>query len=120
MSESYHQVLPEAELANGQAKAFIINGWPVLVARNEEQLHAVVNRCTHAAATLDEGRVRRGTITCPLHGARFDLTSGKCLGGANYRPLKLFPVRVVDGMIEVAVPDEAPGPDHAPLPRMAG
>lgn len=120
MSETYHQLLPDAELASGQAQAFIVNGWPVLVARSDDQLHAVINRCTHASATLDEGRIRRGAITCPLHGARFDLASGKCLGGANYRPLKLFPVRVVDGMIEVAVPNEAPGAEHSPLPRMVG
>lgn len=47
---------------------------------------------------------------CPLHGARFELSSGKCLGG-GYASLRTFDVAVIDGMIHVAVPDEAPPPE---------
>lgn len=97
-----------------QPRAEILNGWPILVCRSELGVHAVINRCTHAASPLVTGRVRRSTIICPLHGARFDLPTGKCLGG-QYRPLKTFPVRIVNGQVEIGVPDEQPGPEYQPV-----
>ena len=51
---------------------------------------------------------------CPLHGARFELASGRCMGGA-YKDLRTFPVRVVDGQVEVAVPDAKPGMEELPI-----
>ena len=51
---------------------------------------------------------------CPLHGARFDLATGKCLGGPH-APLRVFPLRSADGWLEVAVPDRPPGPDEMPV-----
>jgi nitrite reductase/ring-hydroxylating ferredoxin subunit len=78
-----------------------IAGWQVLVLRDESGMwHALNDRCTHQAALLSGGRVRRGALMCPLHGARFDVASGKCLGGA-YPDLRTFPVRVAEGGIEL-------------------
>ena len=52
---------------------------------------------------------------CPLHGARFEVATGRCIGAA-YPDLRTFPVRVNgDGMIEVAVPDAPPGMDELPV-----
>lgn len=118
MSESYHDVCRDSELTVGHALAKIIKGWPVLVCRSEQGFHAVINRCTHAASPLTDGRVRRSSITCPLHGARFDLVTGKCLG-LPYLPLKVFPVRVVEGRLEVAVPDEEPDVQQLPVRAQA-
>ncbi|MEG3124215.1 Rieske (2Fe-2S) protein [Sphingomonas sp. GB1N7] len=91
-----------------------IGGWHVLVAQVDGAFHAFNDRCPHAAAMLSGGRVRRGAVMCPLHGARFDLTNGACLGGA-YPALRSFPCRVTDGQIEVAVPDAAPGMEDLPI-----
>jgi anthranilate 1,2-dioxygenase ferredoxin component len=51
---------------------------------------------------------------CPLHGARFDLVTGTCIGGV-YSALRKFPLRIEDGMIEVAVPSTAPGMADLPV-----
>ncbi|WP_235209584.1 Rieske (2Fe-2S) protein [Sphingobium sp. Ant17] len=34
---------------------FIVNGWPVLLCKDEGQVHALINRCSHAAAQLAPG-----------------------------------------------------------------
>lgn len=96
---------------------FIVNGWPVLLCRDDGRLHAVINRCTHAAATFaPDGRVRRGMLMCPLHGARFRLDTGECVGATGYKPLLVYPLReTVDGWLEIAIPDAAPGPEHLPV-----
>ncbi len=111
MTEEFHRVIAEDELEEGGRHAVFINDWPVLVVRDQGQLHAFINKCTHANSELANGRVRRGTVMCPLHGARFELATGRCIGGP-YRPLKLYESRIVDGWIEVAVPEKKPGLEH--------
>jgi nitrite reductase/ring-hydroxylating ferredoxin subunit len=66
-------------------------------------VHAVHNVCSHAFARMDEGRLRGTRLICPLHGAGFDVRTGAVLGAPATAPLRSYPVRVVDGMIEVQV-----------------
>ena len=46
----------------------------------------------------------RASLASPMHKQVFDLETGACLDakGADERPLRAFPVRVVDGVVEVA------------------
>jgi nitrite reductase/ring-hydroxylating ferredoxin subunit len=43
----------------------------------EGALYAHATRCPHALGPLDEAPLEAGTITCPWHGWRFDVTTGK-------------------------------------------
>ena len=52
--------------------------------------------CTHKRGPLSEGALDDTTVTCPLHGARFDVWTGAVLHGPAQRPLRTYPV-VVDG-----------------------
>lgn len=106
--------IPDADLPEGGRHPLQLGGWPILLCRSNGAVRAVIDRCSHQASPLADGRVRRGMIMCPLHGARFDLASGKCLGG-GYGPLRTFEIEVVDGMIHVAVPEEAPPPELRPV-----
>ena len=94
-----------------------IAGWPVVLARVDGAVHAVINRCTHAAAAfVPGGRMRRGVLLCPAHGARFAVKDGTCIGGA-YRGLRTFPCRESEGRIEIDVPDSPPSADEMPVAR---
>ena len=84
-----------------------VDGWQVVVARNGGKLVAFSDRCPHQATRLSTGRIRKGTIICSLHGARFNLVDGGCIGGA-YGDMRLFPCREVAGAVEVMVPDTPP------------
>lgn len=88
-----------------------IDGWSLLVIRTEQGLNALIDRCTHQAALLSPGRVRRGIVMCPLHGARFEVASGKCVGAA-YQDLRRFNLRIV----EVAIPGHPPAFHERPVP----
>ena len=115
VSTTWHDVTPEAEFPAEGKLAARLGGWHVLVLRADDGSYRAVNdRCTHQAALLSPGRVRRGAVMCPLHGARFDVLSGKCLGGA-YPDLRTFAVRVEAGQIAVEVPDVPPGPSEMPV-----
>ncbi|MBB4858400.1 3-phenylpropionate/trans-cinnamate dioxygenase ferredoxin subunit [Novosphingobium chloroacetimidivorans] len=114
MSEVWHTVVPESDFPAEGKLAIELGGWSVLIVRTEDGFHALNDRCTHQAAMLSPGRVRRGAIMCPLHGARFEVATGRCVGGA-YADLRRFAVRSEGGSIEVAVPATPPGPQERPI-----
>lgn len=115
MTETFHRTIEDGHLAEGGCTAVQIHGWPVLLCRAGGDVHAVIDRCTHAASPLSGGRIRRGAIMCPAHGAHFNLADGTCIGKLAYRPLKVFAVRITDGWIEVAVPDGKPPAEYEPV-----
>jgi 3-phenylpropionate/trans-cinnamate dioxygenase ferredoxin component len=47
--------------------------------------------------------MRGGWLSCPVHGARFDLETGEPLNPPATQPIQTFKVRIVDDTIEVAV-----------------
>lgn len=114
MTTAWHPLIAEGEFPAYGKYAALVAGWHILVAKTETGLYAVNDRCTHQAAMLSGGRVRRGAIMCPLHGARFELASGKCIG-ATYANLRRFEVRITGGMIEVEVPAASPRIDEVPI-----
>lgn len=114
MSETWHPLIAESDFPEDGKLAMQIAGWHVLVARTEDGLFAVNDRCTHQASPLSTGRVRRGTVMCPLHGARFELDGGRCVGAA-YAGLRCFGLRLTGGTIEVCLPDHPPGMEDLPV-----
>lgn len=83
---------------------FEINGTGIVICRFRDEYFAIENRCSHAQSTFDDGRMRGYRIMCPLHGATFDIRDGSCTGLPARKPICSFPLRIVDGMIEVALP----------------
>jgi nitrite reductase/ring-hydroxylating ferredoxin subunit len=60
--------------------------------------------CTHRQGPLSEGSLDGTTVTCPLHGAQFNVWTGAVLRGPATDPLKTYRV-TVDGEIgRVEVP----------------
>ncbi len=64
--------------------------------------HAVDNRCLHEGASLGDGFLDGGIVTCPWHGWQYDLASGACINNPKLK-LRTFPVRVEgdDILIEI-------------------
>ena len=80
-----------------------VNDTWVLVCNTKERLFAVSGICSHQAKPLFSGRVRNCKITCPVHGARFDLSTGEALDLPATRPIPVYELRLVDDWIEVCV-----------------
>jgi nitrite reductase/ring-hydroxylating ferredoxin subunit len=51
--------------------------------------YAIINRCTHAGGSLAQGVLEGGIVTCPRHGARFDVKTGKAVGEAKIGSIKM-------------------------------
>ena len=57
--------------------------------------------CTHRGGPLSEGEVEGHVVTCPWHGAKFDITSGEVLGPPAPAGVASYPTRVNGSDIEV-------------------
>ena len=92
-----------SDLAEGEVIGVEIAGRSIALYDADGNLFATDNICTHAYACLSDGWLDGEVIECPLHAARFDIRSGKVLDPPATEDLKTYPVRIVDGEIQVRI-----------------
>ena len=91
---SWHRVAALSDIADGEAKSVRVGELEVALCRVDGAICAFEDLCPHAYALLSEGFVEGGEIECPLHGARFEIATGRCLAPPADRDLQTYPVRV--------------------------
>jgi 3-phenylpropionate/trans-cinnamate dioxygenase ferredoxin subunit len=106
--QSYEAVLPVDELRPGQMRACTLAGREIVVCRTPDGIFALDGVCSHAYAQMSEGRLRGTRLICPLHGAAYDVRDGRVLAPPARSPLPVHAVRIVRGVIEIAVNPDAP------------
>ncbi|HWT22387.1 MAG TPA: Rieske 2Fe-2S domain-containing protein [Solirubrobacteraceae bacterium] len=94
-------VVREADLPEGEARYAEVDGVGVMVARWQGEVFALSNRCAHRGGPLDEGEIRDGCVTCPLHGSTFRLADGGVERGPSPYPQPVWEARVRSGVVEV-------------------
>jgi nitrite reductase/ring-hydroxylating ferredoxin subunit len=67
------------EISDGKMKHIEVDGKEVLIANIGGKFYAINDRCGHMNALLSMGNLTGNTVTCPFHGAKFDVTNGKKL-----------------------------------------
>ena len=72
-------VCKTTEIIPGQMKKVSVNGNEILVTNIDGNYFAIDDTCTHAGATLSEGKLEDSAITCDWHGAKFDCKNGKLI-----------------------------------------
>jgi nitrite reductase/ring-hydroxylating ferredoxin subunit len=72
---------------------------PILVCNIAGSFHAVDDECTHALASLSEGRLRGHIVVCPMHGGSFDVRSGTAMSLPCKQPLRTWPLEVANGKV---------------------
>ena len=91
-----------ADIADGTYIIVDAGEHSVLVSNLGGEFFAVENRCSHVSSPLEGGKIRRGRIACPLHGAVYDLRTGASLAGTLApRGLRTFMTRLENGMVLV-------------------
>jgi ferredoxin-NADP reductase/nitrite reductase/ring-hydroxylating ferredoxin subunit len=71
------------------------------------RFHANDDACTHQGGPLSEGTLDGRVVTCPWHGARFDVTTGAVVSPPARRSVATYPVRVSGPDLLVEVPTVA-------------
>ena len=95
------RVASRGELKEGDILEVEVGARSIALYNADGIIFATDNICTHAYARLSDGWLDGEVIECPLHAARFDIRTGKVLDPPATEDLKTYPVRVVEGEIEV-------------------
>ncbi len=97
------RVASTSEIAAGQARLVTVKSKEIVLFYVECTFFALNNACTHEEGPLAEGEVLGHEVTCPWHGAKFDIRTGEVLGPPAYEDVARYNVRVTGTDIEVEV-----------------
>ena len=76
---TFVKIAKTAEVEPGCGKSFEVNGKRIAPFNVEGTLYALDDTCTHRGGPLSEGDLNGNQVTCPWHGAVFDVTTGGVL-----------------------------------------
>jgi nitrite reductase/ring-hydroxylating ferredoxin subunit len=85
----------------GSGRLFTVADNYVAVFNVDGTICAIADTCPHAGGSLGLGKLNGTVVTCPIHGMKFDVTTG-CFAGTSDFGVASFPAKVVDGKIVVA------------------
>lgn len=71
-----------------------VEGHAILVCNVDGRCYAVKDECTHERFPLSAGHLSGGRLTCTLHGACFDVTTGEVLAPPALEELETYEVRL--------------------------
>jgi len=97
-----------ASLADGGKLVGHVGEEEVLLVRRGPDIYAVGAHCTHYHGPLGEGLLVDGTVRCPWHHARFDLSTGEAIAAPAFDALSCWQVEQRDGKIFVQTKKQAP------------
>lgn len=75
------KIAETSEIPIGNLKMVKLEGKEILITNVNGNYYALGNRCTHAGGDLSKGSLDGKMITCPRHGSKFDVTTGKVVSG---------------------------------------
>ena len=94
----------ESDLSEKVA-VFDFGGKAIAIFKLEDGYYAIDDTCSHEEASLAEGEVEDGKVECPLHGAMFDIRTGKNVTLPAVLPVKSYPVRIEKGEVYLQMED---------------
>jgi 3-phenylpropionate/trans-cinnamate dioxygenase ferredoxin subunit len=87
----YVKVADTKELPAGKMMKVSTGGQDVLLVNIDGSYYAIDNTCTHMGGSLVDGKLEGNVVTCPRHGSKFDVTTGKAVGKAKVAFIKVMP-----------------------------
>ena len=102
----YLDIAPASELPNGERLFVEIEGKPIVIFNVAGQFYSIADVCSHDDGPVGEGDIEGYNITCPRHGAEFDVRTGQVVSMPAVVDIPAYPVKILDGMIQIGIPRE--------------
>jgi nitrite reductase/ring-hydroxylating ferredoxin subunit len=93
----WQRVCSIKDLRDSEPREAKVGGESIAIVRVGDECFAVHDICTHAHAQMSTGFVEGHLIICPLHGASFDLRTGKCIDPPADQDIRCYAVKVEGG-----------------------
>jgi len=101
----YTYVSDVSDIEVGHSISVNVEGKKILICNTEEGFFAVQDMCTHALIPLCGGFIQGTLISCPLHGAVFDLKTGEVMAPPAFEGLETFKLKIEGTSISVKNPE---------------
>jgi 3-phenylpropionate/trans-cinnamate dioxygenase ferredoxin subunit len=101
--QSFVRVCRLADLPESEPRRVVVDDVPISLVRDDGEVFAIYDVCSHEEVSLSEGEVDDHTIECWLHGSRFDLRTGQPTGLPATKPVPVYPVKIEGDEVFVAV-----------------
>ncbi len=88
------KVAQTSDLAPGQGKEVEVEGNSIALFNVDGTFYAIDNTCTHVGGPLGEGDVDGDVVTCPWHGAGFNIKTGGVTNPPAGSDVRSYPVKV--------------------------
>jgi 3-phenylpropionate/trans-cinnamate dioxygenase ferredoxin subunit len=97
------RVAAVSDVSPGGRLSIEVDEVPALLLRAGDDFYCLEDVCTHDGQPLTNGPFNGKEITCPRHGAKFDVRTGAptCMPATS--PVRVFEVSIRDGQVFVAV-----------------
>lgn len=101
LEHRYQAVLAEKDLPENKLTRIEVDDKRVLLVKQEGEIYAIAEVCSHLGGPLAEGALEGDTVRCPWHGSCFSLKDGSVVDGPTTHPQPCYETRVRNGQIEV-------------------
>ena len=101
---SFTKVAETKDLQPGSAKRVEVSGKKIALFNIQGQFYALDDTCTHRGGPLSEGDIEDESVTCPWHGATFDVKTGQALGPPASTGVACYKVQVEGSDINIELP----------------
>jgi nitrite reductase/ring-hydroxylating ferredoxin subunit len=101
-----HQFMDTSDIKDvppGKMRHVEVEEKEIMLANSDGKVYALCDRCSHMNAPLSMGTLNGMVVTCPMHGARFDVTTGKKVGGPTAPDLSKFPEPIPESLQKMFV-----------------
>jgi 3-phenylpropionate/trans-cinnamate dioxygenase ferredoxin component len=99
------EIAPVDRIPPGTGARFTPADKDIAIFNVDGNICAIADTCPHAGGSLGLGKLDGKVVTCPVHGMKFDVTTG-CFAGTSDFGVAPYPAKVVDGKVLVALGSE--------------
>ncbi len=93
------------DIDDGAMIDLIVDDRPIVIFRRGDEVYALDDNCDHMDSPLAGGEVDEYVVTCPWHGAEFDIRTGENLCPPASGPTPAHGAFVEDGYVYVVIKD---------------
>jgi 3-phenylpropionate/trans-cinnamate dioxygenase ferredoxin component len=101
----YFPIAKPIDFPDGERLYFELEGNSIVLFSLNGEYLATGDICSHDQGPIGDGELEGFVITCPRHGAKFDIRNGKVLSLPAVVDIPSYPVRIREEYIEVGIPE---------------
>jgi nitrite reductase/ring-hydroxylating ferredoxin subunit len=94
-----------SDIEEGELVPVEVDDEPICLTKANGVICAFTDNCTHIGGPLNEGDLEGDVLTCPWHGAQFNVHTGKVLRGPARQDLQTYPVQIEGEDILISLPE---------------